>query len=251
MIANYTETGWQVVTQRAHGILAAQFAFHWKKSDRPDRWVETILAIAEHDDAEVELGGENLLTATGGPLNFDMKEFDLEHCENLALLTICKNRYIALLTSLHMEFLYRKDAAKNIRAKSFLKKQISFRNKLMKELNIKEKEVLRIYNLVEWCDACSLILCQNLVQSEKRSLEISMGPDAKEYSMLQIGDKKISIKPWPFEIDKFEVSFEWRMIKRIQFKSSTEFREEFLKANVNETVWEVSNEAIRKKKRKV
>ena len=56
MIANYTENGWQVVTQRAHGILAAQFAYHWKKSERPDRWVETLLAIAEHDDAEVELG---------------------------------------------------------------------------------------------------------------------------------------------------------------------------------------------------
>ncbi len=251
MIANYTENGWQVVTQRAHGILAAQFAYHWKKSERPDRWVETLLAIAEHDDAEVELGGENLLTANGGPLNFDMKEFDLEHCENLSLLTICKNRYLALLTSLHMEFLYRNDAAKNLKAKSFLKEQTSLRKNWLKELNIEEKEALRIYNLVEWCDACSLLLCQNLVQPEKRKLEISTGPDKREYSLVQTGENRINIKPWPFEVKEFEVNFEWRMIKKLQFKSSSQFREEFLKAEIKQTTWEVSNEEIRKKKTKV
>lgn len=162
MIVNYTEKGWQIVTQRAHGILAAQLAAQWKVSERPDRWVETLLAIAEHDDAEVELGGENLLTGTGGPLNFDMKEFDLEHCEKLSMLTITKNKYIALLTSLHMEFLYHEDAETNIKAKTFLKEQAVFRKRWTQELNLTEKKVLRIYDLVEWCDACSLLLCEEV-----------------------------------------------------------------------------------------
>ena len=251
MIVNYTKEGWQVVTQRTHGILAAQLGYHWKVSERPERWVETILAIAEHDDAEVELGGQNLLTPDGGPLNFDMGVFELAHIEKLSLLTRSKNRYIALLTSLHMEFLYREEAAKNAQAKAFLKEQTALRKQWLKELAITEKEVLRIYDLMEWCDACSLLLCQDLTQPEKRKLEISTGPDKKRYFLVQTGDETITIKPWPFEINKFKINFEWRLIKKLQFSSSDEFRKEFLKAEVKETCWEVVNETIPKKKTKV
>ena len=251
MIVNYTKEGWQVVTQRMHGILAAQLGYNWKVSERPERWVETILAIAEHDDAEVELGGQNLLTPNGGPLNFDMGVFELGHIEKLSLLTRSKNRYIALLTSLHMEFLYRDMAAKNAQAKAFLKEQSALRKKWMPELNLTEKEALRIYDLMEWCDACSLLLCQNLLQPENRKLEISTGPDKKRYFIIQTGDETITINPWPFETNEFKINFEWRMIEKLQFESSDEFRTEFLKADVKETCWEVVNETIPKKKAKV
>lgn len=251
MIVNYTEKGWQVVTQRQHGILAAQFAAEWKISERPERWVETLLAIAEHDDAEVELDGENLLTSSGGPLNFDMKEFDAAHCEKLSVLSITKNRYIALLISLHMEFLYNKDAETNAKAKSFLKEQGILRQNWMHELNLKEKEVLRIYDLLEWCDACSLLLCQGLVQPKKRKLEISTGPDKKRYFLLQTGDQQLTVTPWPFETGKFVVNFEWRLMNQLQFTSSAEFRKEFLKAEVRETTWEVVRKTAPKKKNKV
>src|SRR4051794_8176184 len=106
MIVTYRQNGWEVITQRAHGILAAQIGFNWKVRQRPDRWCETLLAIAEHDDAEMELSGEQLITESGGPLDYSMKTFDLEHCERVAAFSITKSRYIALLTSMHMEFLY-------------------------------------------------------------------------------------------------------------------------------------------------
>ena len=251
MIVNYTKKGWQVVTQRAHGILAAQFAAQWKISERPERWVETLLAIAEHDDAEVELDGHNLLTNSGGPLNFDMKEFDQSYYEKLSLLTITKNRYIALLISFHIEFLCRKAAEINPKAKSFLKEQEVLRQKWMRELNLKEKEVLKIYDLLEWCDAFSLLLCQDLVQPEKRKLEVSTGPNKKAYFVLQAGDQKLTVTPWPFEGEKFDVHFEWRMINQLQFASSAEFRKEFLKAEVKETTWQVVHKNEPRKKNKV
>jgi len=251
MIVNYTKKGWQVVTQRAHGILAAQFAAEWKISERPERWTETLLAIAEHDDAEVELDGQNLLTRTGGPVNFNMKEFDQAYYEKLSLRTITKNRYIALLISLHIEFLCRKEAETNAKAKSFLKEQGILRQKWMHELNLKEKEVLRIYDLLEWCDACSLLLCQDLVQPEKRKLEISTGPNKKPYFVLQAGDEKLTVTPWPFETEKFVVHFEWRLMNQLQFTSSAEFRKEFLKAEVRETTWEVVRKTASKEKNKI
>lgn len=242
MIVTYKEDGWQVVTQRSHGILAAQLCAQWREKDRPARWTETLLAIAEHDDAEVELDGENLLTPSGGPLNFDMKVFDLAHCEKLSMLTQTKNRYISLLTSMHMEFLYRTDANKDTTCKNFLKRQATLRKQWRKALHLTEAETLRIYDLMEWCDACSLLLCQERLQPEKRKLEISTGPDKKMYHILQTSDSTITIEPWPFEIKTFNVNFEFRIIKQLQFASSAEFRAAFLKAPVEEQVWTVSRQ---------
>lgn len=235
MIVTYGEEGWRIVTQRAHGMLAAQLAFHWKEKDRPERWVETLLAIAEHDDAEVELDGENLLTEQGGPLNFNMKVFDLPHCEKLSALSITKSRYLALLTSMHMNFLYKEEAG----AALFLKEQKKMRETWRKGLGMTKQECERIYSLLEWCDAFSLLLCQDQVQPEHRSIEISTGPEKNKFQLVKIDDERLTISPWPFEVPALKVHFETRIIKQLQFKSSATFRKAFYKAPVNEISWEL------------
>src|SRR4051794_14247400 len=160
MIVNYGEKGWEVITQRAHGIVSAQLAFNWRVEDRPERWVETLLAIAEHDDAENELDGETLITEAGGPLNYAMKKFDLLHCSKLASLTITKSQYVSLLISMHMEFLYGEEKSVSAEAKKFLTEQQVLQAKWRKQLGISKDEALRIYNLLEWCDALSLLICK-------------------------------------------------------------------------------------------
>ncbi|HEX8460889.1 MAG TPA: DUF3891 family protein [Segetibacter sp.] len=248
MIVNYIETGWQVITQRAHGIVAAQLAMHWKAEDRPQRWLETLLAIAEHDDAEVELDGENLLTETGGPLNFSMKRFELEHVNKLSIFTIAKSRYIALLVSIHMDFLYRKEEKENPEVHAFLEKQRALQEEWRKQLGIDKKEGDRIYYLLEWCDAFSLILCQQQVQPEKRGIEISTGPDGAIYHLYEEKPGVLTVEPWPFESDTLKVSFESREIKQLKFESSAEFREAFNHAVVKDNVWEIRKKTGKVKK---
>ncbi len=235
MIVTYGEKGWQIVTQRTHGVLAAQLAMHWKVKERPGRWVETLLAIAEHDDAEVELDGENLLTERGGPLNFNMKVFDLAHCNKLGALAITKSRYIALLTSMHMNFLYKEEAA----AASFLQEQKTLREKWRKELGLEKEECESIYSLLEWCDAFSLLLCQDQLQPEHRSIEISKGADNNKYDLVKVDEERLTISPWPFEVASLKVHFDTRVIGQLQFKSSAEFRKAFYKARVDEISWEL------------
>lgn len=251
MIVNYTQGGWEIITQRAHGLLAAQLGMHWRSKDLPERWLETLIAIAEHDDAEVELDGENLLTDQGGPLNFSMKSFDLDHCERLSRFSITKSRYIALLTSMHMEFLHKKEENTNELAKKFLQEQRQLQDDWRRDLQLEKEVAEKIYSFLEWCDAFSLLICQNQIQPEQRSIEISQGPSGNKYQLYQVDHNKLTIEPWPFEISTFKVYFESRLISRLQFKDSAEFREAFHKAKVKETVWELVKSKIPVEPKKV
>lgn len=251
MIVNYKEEGWQIITQRAHGMLAAQIAMPWNLKQRSERWMETLLAIAEHDDAEVELDGENLLTNQGGPLNYDMKSFELEHCDRLSKFSITKSRYIALLTSMHMEFLHKKEEKTNTQVRKFLDEQRKMQAAWRLELQLEEEAVKKIYSFLEWCDAFSLLLCQDKMQPEQRSVEISQGPDDIKYQLYCLDRNTLTIAPWPFEPSSFTVYFESRLLSQLQFKDTNEFREAFNKAKVDETVWNVVKNKIPGKKDKV
>lgn len=241
MIVNYTDAGWEVITQRAHGLLAAQLAGFWKFPSLPDYWTETLLAIAEHDDAEVELDGERLISDTGGPLNFTMKPFDLKHCEKVSQLAITKSRYIALLTSRHMEFLYREAAGKVPAARAFLQRHTRLRLNWMKELGLSEYNVAKIYALFEWCDACSLLLCGDKLPPEQRKIDISMGPDKNVHRLSGDGENKLTIDPWPFSVDSFSINCDYRVIKQLKFSSSAEFRKRYLAAKTEVKIWNVAS----------
>ncbi|MEJ7661994.1 MAG: DUF3891 family protein [Hymenobacter sp.] len=45
MIVNPTPTGWQIIHQQAHALLAAQLAWAWPPFLPPDRWVGLLAAI--------------------------------------------------------------------------------------------------------------------------------------------------------------------------------------------------------------
>jgi hypothetical protein len=250
MIVNYKEEGWEVITQRAHGLLAAQIGFHWQLKERPQRWLETLLAVAEHDDAENELDGETLITEAGGPLNYAMKKFDLAHCRKLAALTITKSRYIALLTSMHMEFLYGRGSEITAEAKAFLSEQSKLRIAWQEELKISKEESLRIYAFLEWCDAMSLLICKGELQPEGRAIEISSGPGDVRYYLKQAKDETLSVEPWPFELPSFQVSYDSRTVSSLHFASSAAFRKEFLAAPVTGKSFVFKKQMVAKAKRK-
>jgi hypothetical protein len=237
MIVNYTEQGWEIITQRAHGVLAAQIAMQWRVKDRPERWTETLIAIADHDDAQTELEADDLLTPQGGPVDFSMKKFEAEHCRRLHDFSVSKSRYIALLTSIHMVFLHKGEAETNPLVKPFLAEQEKLQKQWMKELNITQKDADRAYGLLEWCDAFSLLLAQHQVQPENRTIEVSRGPDNKQYKLMRKENGSLTIKPWPFEGKSFNLSLESRLLASLQFKSNEQFKKELATADVTAKVW--------------
>ena len=219
MIVNYTAAGWQIITQRAHGLLAAQLCAYWKKDDQPARWVETLIATAEHDDVNNELENKDLINENGGPINFKDTDFDQEKCDKQLAMAETKSAYIALLVSRHTQFLHGAEP----RAKEYIA-DLKKREKIwMKVAGISEEELCRGYELLEFCDAFSLLICQGLVQPEQRSIEISNGPDGTPYKMHAEKDKLI-VEPWPFEVPSFKVSYELRTLAQLSFKTSEELR---------------------------
>lgn len=228
MIVNYTEAGWEIITQRSHGLLAAQICAQWKKSQQPQRWVETLIATAEHDDAHHELEREDLLEETGGPKNFKAIPFEEAYCEKLLNLALGKGRYMALLISRHIHFLYGDDPG----AKSYCQELKKREKRWLKEAQTSKEEIARSYQLLEFCDALSLLICQQAVQPEHRAIEISKGPDGKPYQLRAIDQQRLTVSPWPFEMDSFRINFESRLLEQLTFKDTKEFKQAFFSAPV-------------------
>ena len=239
MIVNYKVNGWEIITQRTHGLLALQLALKWRIEERGDRWPELLVAIADHDDAHVELQRNDLLTQQGGPLDFKMRDFKLEHGLRTMEFAISKSRYIALICSMHMEFIAGDSASQVAAVQQFLKSQRSLRTVWRRQLNIKEAEAQKDYRLLEWCDAFSLLICQRENQPEERWVEISHGPNGGSYKMSQPEDNALTVVPWPFEDDQFEVKFERRELQQLKFSSCNQFKKAFLEAPVKEKIWQI------------
>lgn len=220
MIVNYTAAGWEIITQRAHGLLAAQICAQWNKNNQPWHWVDTLIATAEHDDVYNEFENNELINAQGGPVNFKMTGFEKDYGERLIQMAETKSTWVALLISRHLQFVHGNDP----KAKAFIA-GLKKREKLwMKTLSVSFEQVSSGYRLLEFCDAFSLLICQDSVQPEQRKMEISNGPDGAVYTLFAKEEHVLVVSPWPFEPDEFRVSYESRILSQLCFKNTQEFR---------------------------
>jgi hypothetical protein len=233
MIVNYAQSGWEIVAQRNHGLLAAQLCAHWKTSKRPFRWIDTLIGTAEHDDANNEMEKEALLEPHGGPMNFKMVPFEKAYCDNLLQKALTKGRYVGLLIARHIQFLY----GELPEAKSYcnaLKKQ---EKDWLKSCGATTDDLDGSYQLLEFCDAFSLILCQDSIPPEQRSTEISKGPDGTVYVLKQEDNRKLVVSPWPFEPKAFTVHYEKRILNQLIYPDVETFRKAFRDAPVVQVEW--------------
>ncbi|WP_431292264.1 DUF3891 family protein [Pedobacter sp. P26] len=219
MIVNYCNSGWEIITQRAHGLLAGQICARWKISDQPQRWVETLTATTGHDDVFNEFVRGPLLSDRGGPLDFKMTGFDESACREMMDNAISKSRFIALLFSRHISFTHGDEAS----ARPYLTELKKLEKKWIREAQSSTGEVDRAYALLEFCDAFSLLICQDQIPPEERLLEISKGPSGKSVRFFQQGQQLI-VTPWPFEVDTFEVCYERLTLNEIGFENDEAFR---------------------------
>ena len=228
MIVNYTEKGWKIITQRSHGLLTAQLCAQWKITKRPHRWIETITAAAEHDDVYNEFENNDLLNGAGGPKNFKQNHFREDYCERLLKMAESKSAFIALLQSAHLQFVHGSEPE----AKKYCANLKKRENKWLQICGVKRPEINYAYELVQFCDAFSLLLCQDLVQPEHRKIEISKGPNGVAYELYAVKEGKLQVSPWPFEKTEFSVVYESRTLSQLAYPDISTFQKALASATV-------------------
>jgi hypothetical protein len=238
MIVNSHSNGWEIIHQRAHGLLAMIIASHWRKDLRTERWIETMLAIAEHDDGQVEWEGQNHLTAAGAPADFTLADFTMVQLKRITKLSQFKSRWVALLISMHMSYLYEVRRGQGKEMDRFLDEQKLNQQKWQKELNITVKQTAEAYALMQWCDRLSLILCRQELPEGERWLDISKGPDNELYRIMQRKDNTVAVFPWPFEEENFELNVEATYLKQLSFGNDEELLHAMKQASVDVKQWQ-------------
>jgi hypothetical protein len=220
VIVNQYEQGWEIIYHRAHALLAAQIAGHWRRQNSPPRLYETVTAISHHDDLEKEWEDKNL-TPAGAPLDFTLdKDTNLPKLRKHTIDACYRGRWVAMLISMHMSFLNEGKRGESPEIDSFLDEQIERQKQFRQGLQISQQEADEAYAFMQWCDRLSLILCQQQLPVGERALEISKGPDGKRYDVTQLPDERVSVTPWPFEENEFTVNVEVSHLNQLQFESS-------------------------------
>ncbi len=237
MIVNSTQTGWEVIYQSAHALLAAKIAAHWRLDQRPTRWIETLVALAQHDDESRDWSGRRHLTDSGTPLDFTLsKAPSLEQPMLVAQELRHKGQWAALMISMHMSFLYEHLRAEGPEFVAFLDEQLAHQKQWRLALKVSKKEAEAAYVLFQWCDRMSLILCHRELPDGGRALEVSAGPDGTRYDVI-FQEDVVTLQPWPFEESAFTLSLEYLEVSQLSFKDDLELKTVLNSAPVTTLTW--------------
>jgi Protein of unknown function (DUF3891) len=228
MIVTSHNQGWKIITQRSHGLLAAMLAFQFEIDLPNEIMVPTIIAIAEHDDGVAETKERKNLTDAGAPRHFLVDnghvKTDLKQYQNVMELATSKSQINALLTSMHLSFIFSDHVnGKDKSMDNFLKDQEKNRKQLLKNLNFDNQFAEYLYRFVEWCDAFSLLICMDKIQPEGRKMDISENPDGVINQVFYKEDNVIAVIPWPFKLESFTIFYEYKIIEQLKFTSVEEF----------------------------
>lgn len=240
MIVNTVPEGWEIIYQQAHALLAAQLAYHWHFSQQPAYWIETLAAIAQHDDGQQSWAGRIGLTAAGAPANFTMLPFSLEQATQVMAEARYQGRWRSLLTSMHLLFLYEALRGQNTATDAFLDEQLANQKQWRKELKINKKQAQQAYDLMQWCDRFSLILCRDQLPEMERTLEVSKGPDGVTYYVTLQKDGLVKVNPWPFAEKNFTVTVEASYLHQLQFNNEEELAHALEQAVIKVKKWELA-----------
>ena len=228
MIVISHQKGWKIINQRSHGLLAAMLANQYDIDLPNEIMAPTLIAIAEHDDGVEETSENRNLTDVGAPRHFqvstDEKKSDLKQQVSVMEIASSKSQINALLTSMHMKFLYEDSKpGEDKKLDSFLKEQEKYRKDIIKDLDMDKKFADRLYRFVEWCDAFSLLICMDQIQAEGRKMEVSLSPDGVMSQTFYKAPNEITVEPWAFKNNSFKVFYEYKILEQLKFSSIEEF----------------------------
>lgn len=242
MIVTLTDTGYDVVFQPAHGLLAAKLASHWRVAERPRYWLEFLTAVARHDNNQRDFHGRDKLTKAGAPRGFTVSKSEsetssLEQPRKTVREAFYQGCYGALMTSLHVSRLYESRRGSSNELDAFLDEQRANQTKWRKTLGLKKSEAEHDYRIMLWCDRCSLVLCQDGVPAAGRQLEIELLPEGERSYLFGRDDGSLGVEPWPFEEQVISVDVEVHELTELSYPSDEALLQALHNAEVGYHRW--------------
>lgn len=240
LIIKNTNDGWHIIYQAAHGLLAGKIANHLDHRFRNRYWSETFTAITEHDDHQLNFDEKDYLNELGVPVNFTenkvSNEKALERAKRIYHKSLAKSKWTTLMVYFHLNFLYGDMEYETMQA--FLKKSSTIKPTTYKLYGVNEEEAEATYQILRFCDRLSLILCQDEIPSSERDLEINTSIENKTYKVSKRDTGEITVAPWCFQEDSFELSVEERILQKASFETNHKLKEALEKAEVTLKTWQ-------------
>lgn len=248
MIVTSVEDGWEIVFQPAHGLLAGRLADHLAEEHRCEYWFETKAAITSHDDHKVAFrdDGRSYVTEVGAPKDFTLVSMSAEkrftevrdRIEN----AYRKHRWIGLLESSHADFLYAEQkVSKSL--EDLLETETKRRKLVLRGLKRKKCDLEKSYEIMRWCDRCSLVLCQDKVPAMGRHLEILTRSNGTRYDISRRKDDSVTVEPWPFALDEFSISVEVHTLRQLSFADDAELKRALNECEPKFRTWQFKKDA--------
>jgi len=202
---------------------------------------ETIIAITSHDDLQPNIEDGDHISENGMLKNFTENSQQIvaviDRCKNIMLEAHRRSPYIEVLVSKHLNFLYTDLAKSSKMMASFLSEQKALREDLIKLHSISKSDFERGYQVLLFCDRLSLILSQNQIPFAGREVEINKSIDRKQYFVSEGEKGNLTVRPWIFNSEQFQVSIPVRRLKKTTFKSTSEFKDSLRQCKINDKVW--------------
>ncbi|TWT85479.1 hypothetical protein Pla123a_02860 [Posidoniimonas polymericola] len=241
MIVSSVEEGWEIVFQRSHGLLAGQIASRFRDEFRPELWTETLQAILSHDDHKQPFDGRHYVTDLGAPKDFTLvsmaSEDRVEETRRRILLSHRNHRWCGLLISRHAEQLYGGHEGITSEMQRLLEEERDRRRLVLRQLSKKKAQLELAYQLLRWCDRCSLILVRKQVPAMQRRIEVTHSLQGERHDLWRREDESLAVEPWPFEPDEFTVQSEYRVATRLQFEDDADLINHLDEAEVCAREW--------------
>ncbi|MEQ8847874.1 DUF3891 family protein [Botrimarina sp.] len=245
MIVTSVEQGWEVVFQKSHGLLAGRIAAEFRDEFRPLLWVETLEAILSHDDYKEDFDGKHYVTELGAPKDFTLVSMGardrLAEAQRRLRESYRKHRWVGLLISRHQEHLYGDNDDVSHGMRSLLDDERDRRRRVLRKMGLKKADLEHAYQLLRWCDRCSLILTRGDVPAMGRQIEVTHGLRGERYLMWRRDDDALAVEPWPFANQQFDVAVEVRQATRLSFDDDRDLIDHLEASEVENRVWRFSN----------
>ena len=212
MIVNKSVLGIHIILHEAHGLLAGKIANIIQPDLRPIHWFETLIAVTEHDDRQLNFKEKDYLSDIGVPLDFTEERSSvnevMQRMKRILESSENKSLWIKLLISYHLEFIYSDLAEESQQINNFLKEQVTERKAILKHYHLSDKKARSYYEFLRFCDRLSLILCNDETPECERVLEINTSINGDTYFIKKNDEEQLIITPWIFSAAEFELSIE-------------------------------------------